>query len=113
MLVAPLRNHLASPIVVEKISSLLSLPFTLEDKKDADLTQSLESMYLDTKVVPNLLYACKLTVRRRKLEGESIELKEIASVLTEEDLDGMDKSLRLVNKYIVLTIQYLQKSNNS
>ena len=95
VLVAPLRNHLASPIVIEKIASLLSLPFTLEDK-EADLVQSLESIYLDTKVVPNLLYSCKLTVRRRKLESEAVELHEIASMLTQEDLEGMDKSLRLV-----------------
>ncbi len=96
VLVAPLRNHLASAIVIEKIASLLSLPFTLEDKKDAELTRSLESNYLEGKVVPNLLYACKLTVRRRKIEVDSVELNEIASSLTEEDLEGMDKALRLV-----------------
>lgn len=99
MLVAPLRNHLSDPEVVEKITVLLSLPYTLDKSTyDAEpkLLSSLQSLYLDTKVLPNLIYACKLIVRRRRVEHGSATLEEISSILTVEDLSALEKCLRLV-----------------
>jgi hypothetical protein len=60
------------------------------------LVLSLQTVYLDSNVLPNLLLSCKLTVRRRRLERGSVELKEIAAILTAEDLNALDKCIRLV-----------------
>lgn len=96
VLVAPLRNHLTSPEVIEKISDVLGVPFTMEDLPDGFL-HALQSMYLDSKVLPNLLYAVKVTVRRRGIECNSNELNEIVNFLTAEDLASLNKCLRLVS----------------
>ncbi|CAL8081595.1 unnamed protein product [Orchesella dallaii] len=99
MLVAPLRNHLAEAEVVEKIAVLLSLPYTLDKsvhEQEPGLMSSLQTLYLDTKVLPNLLYSCKLIVRRRRVERSSVTLDDILKILTVEDLEGLEKCLRLV-----------------
>ncbi|ODN04951.1 Serine/threonine-protein kinase fused, partial [Orchesella cincta] len=101
MLVAPLRNHLAESEVVEKIAALLALPYTLDKSvhdQEPALMSNLQTLYLDTKVLPNLLYSCKLIVRRRRVEHSSATLDDIMKILTFEDLEGLEKCLRLVFK---------------
>lgn len=96
VLVAPLRNHLTSPDVIERIADVLGVPFTMDDDLPQDLVFPLQSMYLDSKVVPNLLYAVKVIVRRRGIESKSTDLDEIVSFLNEEDFSALNKCLRLV-----------------
>ena len=111
VLVAPLRNHLAEAVVIGKIATLLAMPFTLVSG-DHDLQKNLETIYMDAKVLPNLLYACKLVVRRRKISHDSsLTAKEehgnnddLVDILEEEDFEALDKCTRLIN-YLV----HLQK----
>jgi len=99
MLIAPLRNHHAEAEVVEKIATLLSLPYTLDksmQERDPELMSNLQKTYYESKVLPNLLYSFNLIVRRRRLERTSVTLDDILTVLTVEDLEGLEKCLRLV-----------------
>jgi len=102
VVVAPLRNHLAGPEVVEKIATLLSVPFATDkcdsENGEEDIIEMLKTTYLDNKVLPNLLYACKLILQRRRLERNANDLSEISSILTVEDLDALDKCSRLVRE---------------
>ena len=142
VLVAPLRNHLASAVVIEKIAVLLAMPFILTPRNPSpspsssssqnpqnrnnhnnnnnnnsnhgddgggggNLQKNLELIYLDTKVLPNLLYSCKLMLRRRRIARLSLNLNsnddhsnDMVEILEEEDLDGMDKCMRLIS-YLV------------
>ncbi|KAG7158835.1 serine/threonine-protein kinase fused-like isoform X2 [Homarus americanus] len=58
MFISPLRNQTCSLQVTNKIVTLLLLPFTMEEMKHkiADVVK----VYLECKLVPNLIYACKL-----------------------------------------------------
>lgn len=58
MFIGPLRNQMCSLQVTNKIASLLMLPFTMEETKDNLI--DIVKVYLECKVVPNLIYACKL-----------------------------------------------------
>lgn len=98
IIVAPLRNHLAKMVVVDKIAALLSLPFTMESQTQKPLIRTLENLYLDTKVVPNLLYACQLCVRRHVLGKKDLDFQTITSSLPDEDLEGFHGLLGLVSK---------------
>ncbi|OXA57201.1 Serine/threonine-protein kinase 36 [Folsomia candida] len=107
VLVAPLRNHLTSPDVIERIADVLGVPFTMDDDLPQDLVFPLQSMYLDSKVVPNLLYAVKVIVRRRGIESKSTDLDEIVSFLNEEDFSALNKCLRLVCFLVYLDEGYV------
>lgn len=62
VIVVPLRNVNASPNLVERIATLLAIPWTdIENGAEEALIRA----YADTRVVPNLLYACKVMVQRR------------------------------------------------
>ncbi len=97
VLVAPLRNHLTTPDVVEKIADVLSVPFAMDDNIPDGLLTPLQSMYIDSKVLPNLLYSIKVTIRRCGIENNTKELEEIINFLSVEDLASLNKCLRLVS----------------
>lgn len=62
VIVVPLRNVSASPNLVERIATLLAIPWAgTNDIAEEALIRA----YVDTRVVPNLLYACKVMVQRR------------------------------------------------
>ncbi|XP_063610743.1 serine/threonine-protein kinase 36-like [Penaeus indicus] len=61
MFIGPLRNQMCSLQVTNKIATLLMLPFTMEETKDN--LRDIVKVYLECKVVPNLIYACKLIFR--------------------------------------------------
>jgi len=63
VIVVPLRNVNASPSLVERIATLLAIPWT--GSQDDVTEEALIRAYADTRVVPNLLYACKVMVQRR------------------------------------------------
>lgn len=65
VVVAPLRNVNASPSVVERIATLLAVPWAGTDHEDSVDEETIIRAYADTRVVPNLLYACKVMVQRR------------------------------------------------
>jgi len=65
VVVAPLRNVNASPGLVERIATLLALPWAEVDREEGIDEEAIVRAYADTRVVPNLLYACKVMVQRR------------------------------------------------
>lgn len=101
MVLAPLKNTTTEPEVVEKIAVLLSLPFTLDEsihEISPGLISNLQTLYVETKVLPHLLYTCKLMVINR-VKGLSLTLEDICSMLTMEDLEALEKLLRVVRFY--------------
>lgn len=58
IIVAPLRNKQASCKVLENVSRLLSLPFILGGP--ASLLDGIYNVFIEVKLVPNLVYASKL-----------------------------------------------------
>lgn len=64
MLVAPLRNSKASCKVVESVAQLLSLPFVLGGP--TSVIQEIRNVFVEVKLVPNLVYASKLLCHRRQ-----------------------------------------------
>ncbi|KAL7294865.1 hypothetical protein TKK_0011790 [Trichogramma kaykai] len=68
--VAPLRNPLASCCVLEYVACLAALAFVAEGVSEDDLETILQ-VYLDTKLVPNLLYATKLLMTEKYPESDA------------------------------------------
>ncbi|GLH15192.1 Serine/threonine-protein kinase fused [Gryllus bimaculatus] len=64
MVVAPLRNPYANCRVVEYIACLLSLPLVVESITE-DETEMLMQVYLEVKIVPNLVYASKILAQTK------------------------------------------------
>ena len=58
MFVSPLRNQTCSLPVINKLTTLLSLPLTVDDMKNSK--ENVIKVYLECKLVPNLVYCCKL-----------------------------------------------------
>ncbi|XP_015118471.1 serine/threonine-protein kinase fused [Diachasma alloeum] len=61
--VSPLRNSGAGCKVIEFVACLLSLPFVVAVSKEN--LRKIEEVYLDVRVVPNLVYAVKLFMSER------------------------------------------------
>ncbi|CAG7733931.1 unnamed protein product, partial [Allacma fusca] len=114
VLVAPLMNHLAEVGVVEKIATLLAMPFTLT-AGNSELQENLERIYYGAKVLPNLVYACKLMVRRRLLQRISMNFKsgdlveDLMGIVEDEDLVGMDKCMRLITFLVHLQSKFAEQ----
>ncbi|GAB0095339.1 Serine/threonine-protein kinase fused [Sergentomyia squamirostris] len=62
IIVSPLRNAKASCKVVESVAQLLSLPFVLGGPPSILL--DIRNVYVEVKLVPNLVYASKLLCKR-------------------------------------------------
>ncbi|XP_045619786.1 serine/threonine-protein kinase fused [Procambarus clarkii] len=58
LFISPLRNQTCPVQVTNKIATLLFLPFTMEEMKPT-ITDVIK-VYLECKLVPNLIYSCKL-----------------------------------------------------
>lgn len=71
IIVAPLRNSKAIPKVLQSVAQLLSLPFVLDEHL---VSESIKSVYIDVKLVPNLMYACKLLLSQRQLTDSAASL---------------------------------------
>merc|ERR1712071_529473 len=107
VIVVPLRNVNACPNLVERIATLLAIPWAgTEDIAEEALIRA----YADTRVVPNLLYACKVMVQRRSgtnCSTGSGELdedgKKTDSELTADDLQPLETLLGLVCRLVHLT----------
>ncbi|CAG9815415.1 unnamed protein product [Phaedon cochleariae] len=62
VLVSPLRNPNASSKVLSFVARLLSIPFVVKGVSEESL-QQVRKVYLEVKLVPNLVYATKLLFR--------------------------------------------------
>ncbi|KAH8420453.1 hypothetical protein KR009_010564 [Drosophila setifemur] len=67
IIVAPLRNSKAIPRVLQSVAQLLSLPFVLTEPLLIVDLELIRNVYVDVKLVPNLMYACKLLLSNRQL----------------------------------------------
>jgi fused-like protein len=68
--VSPLKNPASSCLVVQYISFLMCLPFVLGGITGEDL-ERIQRVYLDVRVVPNLVYAVKLLMSKKCCNSES------------------------------------------
>ncbi|CAH0555122.1 unnamed protein product [Brassicogethes aeneus] len=62
IIVSPLRNNNSSPKVLTYIARLMSIPFVLRGVMD-DMLNQIQKVYLEVKLVPNLVYASKLLLK--------------------------------------------------
>uniref|UniRef100_A0A336MIK8 non-specific serine/threonine protein kinase n=1 Tax=Culicoides sonorensis TaxID=179676 RepID=A0A336MIK8_CULSO len=58
IIVAPLRNSKASPKVIESVAQLFTLPLVLNGP--SSLILDIKTIYIEVKLLPNLVYASKL-----------------------------------------------------
>jgi hypothetical protein len=97
---------------VERIATLLAIPWAGSDI-EPDSERALVKAYVDTRVVPNLLYACKIMVQRRSEVSRSTgstttvtdetNKKMNDAELTADDLQSLEILLGLVCRLVHLT----------
>ncbi|XP_036318174.1 serine/threonine-protein kinase fused-like [Rhagoletis pomonella] len=72
IIVAPLRNSKAIPKVVDSVAQLLSLPFVSDESPC--VIELIQNVYIDVKLVPNLMYASKLLIYHKGTGDSSASL---------------------------------------
>lgn len=129
MIVAPLRNAKASCRVVESVAQLLSLPLVLGGP--TSVLHEIRNVFVEVKLVPNLVYASKLLCHRRQFlydkqnansnqeDGilnapspqnttQPIRLcPNLTSILTEEDIKTLSSLYDLVCHLVHLNDSFL------
>nr|QBJ27802.1 serine/threonine-protein kinase [Locusta migratoria] len=93
MVMAPLRNPLASCRVVEYVACLLSLPFSLDDIGDDEI-DTLEQIYADVRVIPNFVLASVLLARHRL--SETVDSADVALELSADELQALEVVMTLL-----------------
>ncbi|XP_019701055.1 serine/threonine-protein kinase fused isoform X2 [Harpegnathos saltator] len=104
--VSPLRNSAASSRVVEYVACLLSLPFTVPVSKEN--LGKIKQVYLDVRVVPNLVYAIKLLMSERS-ESESNTETRPASSLSADELQALEYSMLVLCRLVHEQDQFLMQ----
>lgn len=104
--VSPLRNPAASSRVVEYVACLLSLPFTVTVSKEN--LEKIKQVYLDVRVVPNLVYATKVLMSVRS-ENESNTETRPASSLSADELQALEYSMLVLCRLIHEKDQFLMQ----
>lgn len=110
--VSPLRNPAASCRVVEYVACLLSLPFTVSTSKEN--IEKIEQVYLDVRVVPNLVYAIKLFMLERSendinaTDPASAETR-LASTLSADELQALEYTMLLLCRLVYVQDQFLMQ----
>lgn len=102
--VSPLRNPVASSRVVEYVACLLSLPFTVSVSKEN--LEKIKQVYLDVRVVPNLVYAMKLLMTERS-ENELGTETRLASSLSADELQALEYSMLVLCRLVHEKEQFL------
>uniref|UniRef100_A0A1I8M2I9 non-specific serine/threonine protein kinase n=1 Tax=Musca domestica TaxID=7370 RepID=A0A1I8M2I9_MUSDO len=111
IIVAPLRNTKAIPKVIESVAQLLSLPFVLNEP--LSIMESINKVYIDCKIVPNLMYASKLLIYER-LANDSLTSsppRQIRTVdcMREEEIKCISRLYELVCHLVHLNLQFLNQ----
>ncbi|TDG41309.1 hypothetical protein AWZ03_012271 [Drosophila navojoa] len=118
IIVAPLRNSKAIPKVLLSVAQLLSLPFVLADQHL--VAEAIKGVYIDVKLVPNLMYACKLLLSQRQLTDSAASLPGATGVslsrtlrsvsdLTAEEMNTACSLYELVCHLVHLQQQFLSQ----
>ncbi|XP_065173628.1 serine/threonine-protein kinase fused [Atheta coriaria] len=113
VLVIPLRNPRASPKVVGFVANLFCLPFVVTGISSESKEQILQ-VYLDVKLVPNLIYASKLLIRLKNASQENVdvsaEIKERnVGDLSEEELQCLEHIYLLICHLIYVEEKYVSQ----
>lgn len=114
--VSPLRNPAAGCRVVEYVACLLALPFTVKISK-ANL-KKVERVYLDVRVVPNLVYAVKLLMSERPDEATNAtdtanaETRS-ASSLSADELQALECVMLILCRLVHIEDQFLVQFCNA
>ncbi|XP_072744160.1 serine/threonine-protein kinase fused isoform X2 [Anoplolepis gracilipes] len=110
--VSPLRNPAAGCRVVEYVACLLSLPFTVSISKEN--LKKIERVYLDVRVVPNLVYAIKLLMSERSdSESNTADLANAgtksASSLSADELEALECAMLVLCRLVYIEDQFLMQ----
>lgn len=104
--VSPLRNPAASSRVVEYVACLLSLPFTVTISKEN--LEKIKQVYLDVRVVPNLVYAIKLLMSERSESESNVDTRP-ASSLSADELQALEYSMLVLCRLVHEKDQFLMQ----
>ncbi|XP_012055453.1 PREDICTED: serine/threonine-protein kinase fused [Atta cephalotes] len=110
--VSPLRNPAAGCRVVEYVTCLLSLPFTVSVSKEN--LKKIEQVYLDVRVVPNLVYAIKLLMSERsdnELNATNTVIMgtRSASSLSADELQALECAILVLCRLVYIENQFLMQ----
>lgn len=108
--VSPLRNPAADCRVVEYVACLLSLPFVT--RLCHENIDKIERVYLDVRVVPNLVYAMKLIMSERTEKNETVTLAQspetrLAALLSADELQSLEASMLILCRLVYARQQFL------
>lgn len=109
--VSPLRNTAAGCRVVEYVACLLSLPFVVSLTKDS--LEKITQVYLDVRVVPNLVYSLKLLMsergepeKKKKSEPRNANTRS-ASTLSADELQTLEYTMLVLCRLVYNRQQFL------
>ncbi|XP_012343953.1 serine/threonine-protein kinase fused isoform X4 [Apis florea] len=109
--VSPLRNPAAGCRVIEYVACLLSLPYVVSVTKDS--LEKITQVYLDVRVVPNLVYSLKLLMSKRsEPEGEKKSeptnaITRSASTLSADELQTLEYMMLVLCRLVYNRQQFL------
>lgn len=109
--VSPLRNPAAGCRVIEYVACLLSLPYVVSVAKDS--LKKITQVYLDVRVVPNLVYSLKLLMSKRsESEGDKKSeptnaITRSASTLSADELQTLEYMMLVLCRLVYNRQQFL------
>ncbi|CAG9863595.1 unnamed protein product [Phyllotreta striolata] len=119
VIVSPLRNPNATSKVLNFVARLLSIPFVIKDVNQDCLTK-IRKVYLEVKLVPNLVYACKLLLRECREDSSSdlsspinsplplgVERYRKLSELSEDDFQAIQHIFTLIAHLVHIDDDFL------
>ncbi|KAI4461075.1 protein kinase related [Holotrichia oblita] len=120
IVVSPLRNRNASPKVLQYVANIFSLPFVVRNSMENSL-ETIQKVYLDVKLIPNLVYGSKLLTKRRPTNSSNdstptprstpvsyaIDTTKSVSDLTGDDLQALEHIYGLICYLVYSDDQFL------
>ncbi|KAK0090146.1 hypothetical protein PV325_002571 [Microctonus aethiopoides] len=109
--VSPLRNSAASCQVIEYVACLLSLPFVVSICQE-DLNK-IEQVYLDVRVVPNLVCAMRLLMTvcsdstEKMIVNDKQHTTRLSSTLSADELQALECSMLILCRLAYANEQFL------
>ncbi|XP_012264589.2 serine/threonine-protein kinase fused isoform X2 [Athalia rosae] len=105
--VSPLRNSAAGCRVVEYVACLLSLPFVVP--VSVEYLNKIKQVYLDVRVVPNLVYAVKLLMSERGEDSTPPPTADTrsASTLSADELQALECVMLVLCRLVYVQEQFL------
>ena len=106
--VSPLKNRAAGSQVIEYVACLLALPFVTQTSSE-DM-EKIEKVYLDVRLIPNLVYAIKLIMGHDE-DNEAAAKTENrhTSLLSEDKLQAIEYVILLLCRLVYIQEQFLMQ----